>query len=295
MNLRQIEIFQAVMESGSVTGAARLLNISQPSVSKMLKHLETRLGLVLFKRIGGRIVPTPEAQALHFEVERVYTGLRSIQKIAEEMRQGKTGNLAVAATAALGQDFMPRTLAAFLAEAPNVHASLLVRRVPEVEELVLSQQVDMALVLFPSGSPAMSCRTIAIGHMVCVVPQDHPLAGAEAVGVREIERYPLISFDTMQPFGRLIANFFHNAGHQFRLSTHVELCSAACALVRAGAGIAIVDEFTVPAFPELRAVPLYPPLKFAVSLLKPSHRPMSIVAEGFLRHLDKALVGRVLS
>ena len=59
MNLRQIEIFRAVMSAGSITGAARLLHVSQPSVSRMVRHLELQLGVALFERRNGRLFATP--------------------------------------------------------------------------------------------------------------------------------------------------------------------------------------------------------------------------------------------
>ncbi len=77
MNLRHLEVFYAVMSAGSVSEAARRLNVSQPAVSNMLKHAESTLGVApLFERVGGRLKPTPEAQALLPEAASVFTDLR---------------------------------------------------------------------------------------------------------------------------------------------------------------------------------------------------------------------------
>lgn len=75
MNLRQCEVFRAVMEAGTVTEAAHRLRISQPAVSKMLAQLERDLGLRVFLRQRRRLVPTPEGRALHQEVQRAFVGL----------------------------------------------------------------------------------------------------------------------------------------------------------------------------------------------------------------------------
>jgi len=64
MRLRQIEVFHAIYTSGSMTNAARLLNVSQPSVSKVLAHAEQQLGYALFDRVKGKLVATPEADRL---------------------------------------------------------------------------------------------------------------------------------------------------------------------------------------------------------------------------------------
>src|SRR3546814_12433328 len=81
MNLRQIEIFHAVYTNGSVSAAARALNVSQPSVSKTLRHAESTLGFRLFERTRGRLVATDDAHALFAEV-------REIQERVPALREG---------------------------------------------------------------------------------------------------------------------------------------------------------------------------------------------------------------
>jgi DNA-binding transcriptional LysR family regulator len=72
MNFRQIEVFHAVHTSGSITAAARVLHVSQPSVSKILQHTEDQLGFPLFRRLKGRLMPTDEAHLLFREMDEVY-------------------------------------------------------------------------------------------------------------------------------------------------------------------------------------------------------------------------------
>jgi DNA-binding transcriptional LysR family regulator len=72
LNFRQIDAFRSVMVSGSVVGAAKLLNVTQPGVSRTIATLEMRLGYELFVRRGRRLLPTAEAEALYREVEQVY-------------------------------------------------------------------------------------------------------------------------------------------------------------------------------------------------------------------------------
>ncbi|MBL8669235.1 MAG: LysR family transcriptional regulator, partial [Alphaproteobacteria bacterium] len=79
MNLRQLEIFRAVMLAGTATAAARQLGIAQPAVSKHLRQMEARLGLALFDRAGKRLVPTADARALLDHAERLFAGLEQVQ------------------------------------------------------------------------------------------------------------------------------------------------------------------------------------------------------------------------
>ena len=72
MNARQIEVFRTIMRLGTLTGAAQALNVSQPALSQLLLHAEDRLGYKLFRRLRGRLVPTPEALQLYPEAERLH-------------------------------------------------------------------------------------------------------------------------------------------------------------------------------------------------------------------------------
>src|SRR3546814_17260281 len=77
LNLRQIEVFRAVMSTGSISGASKVLHVSQPAVSRLLSYTETRVGFPLFERIKGRLYATPEAKRLFREVDRKSTRLNS--------------------------------------------------------------------------------------------------------------------------------------------------------------------------------------------------------------------------
>jgi DNA-binding transcriptional LysR family regulator len=107
MRIRQIEAFHAIYVNGSISGAARALNVSQPSLTKVLKHAEDQLGFALFRRIKGRLVPTDEAHVLFREVNEVHERLASLRKTARNLRSGGGGHLSVAVLPALGLGIAP--------------------------------------------------------------------------------------------------------------------------------------------------------------------------------------------
>ena len=88
MNLRQIEMFRAIMVTGSISGAARLLSVSQPAISRLLAYTEDRLGIALFERVKGRVQPTPEARQLFVGVDQVHQEVTRVNELAEELRRG---------------------------------------------------------------------------------------------------------------------------------------------------------------------------------------------------------------
>ena len=92
MNLRQIEVFRAIMLTGSISGASKLLFVSQPAISRLMAHTEQRLGLTLFVRAKGRLHPTPEARRLLGEVNAVYDGVERVNGVAEDLMANRTGS-----------------------------------------------------------------------------------------------------------------------------------------------------------------------------------------------------------
>ena len=100
MRLRQIEVFHAVYSSGSITGAAALLNVSQPSVSKVLAHAEQQLGYLLFDRVKGKLIPTPEAHQLFVHVKAVYKDINRLRHVATNIKTAGAGRIRVAGTPA---------------------------------------------------------------------------------------------------------------------------------------------------------------------------------------------------
>lgn len=83
-----MEVFRAVMLTGSISGAAKMLYVSQPAVSKLITYIESRLAYRLFQRINNRLVPTAEAVTLYREVERVYQAALAVNECALALATG---------------------------------------------------------------------------------------------------------------------------------------------------------------------------------------------------------------
>src|SRR6185369_4448873 len=124
MNLRQIETFRAAVEEGSFSGAAKRLQVSQPTISKVIDSLERSLGYALFRREGRRVLPTVKAMALYREVVSAWRGLDRLSTVAQTLREPVAGRLVVGANPSLSGGFIQKIIARFLATRPNVEVSL---------------------------------------------------------------------------------------------------------------------------------------------------------------------------
>ncbi|TMV52617.1 LysR family transcriptional regulator, partial [Thioclava sp. BHET1] len=120
MRARQLEVFTAVMRAGTVTGAARMLNISQPALSQILIHAEDELGFKLFSREKGRLHPTPEALELYPEAERIFGSLEGLRRKTDDLRLGRAGLVRIGASAPPAMALLPRVLTAFRAAHPDI-------------------------------------------------------------------------------------------------------------------------------------------------------------------------------
>ena len=135
MNLRQVEVFRVVMTNGTTARAAEVLHVSQPAVSQ---ELERSLGFDLFRRIKGRLQPTPEGQLFFREVEQAFIGLTHLRGAAARIRDYGSGELRIACLSALSTNVLPRALRAFMTKHPNIAITFQARMSSNVRDLVAS-------------------------------------------------------------------------------------------------------------------------------------------------------------
>ena len=146
MNLSQLNVFREIMNTGSISQAARNLGRTQPAVSLALKALEDDLGLKLFERRGRRLSPAPEAQYLLSEATGVLDRLAQVSRAMQSMRTAESGKLSLAAMPGTATMVFPRFVSGVLARSPNVTVSLLTRSSTQIRELGRSQSIDFGMV-----------------------------------------------------------------------------------------------------------------------------------------------------
>ncbi|WP_053244483.1 LysR family transcriptional regulator [Achromobacter sp. DMS1] len=184
MNLRQLEVFHAIIKAGSVTGAARDLCVTQPAVSAVLKHTEQQLRMKLFERIGGRLHPTPEALALLPDVNDIFGRVQAVQRVAQELRDGRAGQLVVATSPTLVNALLPEAVAALRKLSPQLGIYVRSLPTPLAIDRVSRREADMGVVYAPVEDPAVDTTPLAKSEIACVVRKDHPLASRRHVDAR---------------------------------------------------------------------------------------------------------------
>ncbi|MEO3471975.1 LysR substrate-binding domain-containing protein [Roseomonas sp. CAU 1739] len=242
---RMVEAFRAVMQSGSVTRAAGMLNISQPSVSRLLADLETGLGLRLFERRGTRLNATTDGVELYDEVERSFLGLARVLDTAEQIRTRHSGVLTVATIPALGNTLLPEVLKGLqvLPDAPLVRLHI----VPSQQALgmLAQRRCDIA---FASIAPAPEIgRQVAAFPMYgrVILPASHRLAGIPHKLTPDIlSDEPMVALAAHSLMRIETEQVFAQRGTPFRVAIETMQAFSAAQLVQAGFGWAIVDPMT---------------------------------------------------
>jgi len=291
LNLRQIEVFRAVMITSSISGASQLLFVSQPAVSRLLSHTEARVGFALFERIKGRLYATPEAKKLFREVEHVYAGVQRVNELARDLRENREGILNIVSSPSIGQMVIPQAVGAFRAKHPNVKITFQYLGYGPLIERVLNHQADIAVTILPVEHPNLEMTMLGTGRLVCICPYNHPLSRRATLSVADLLPYPLISYDRASPFGKMVGDLFEAAGETARPAMEVGSPQNACSLVQAGAGIALVDEFSVRSWPSSQLVvrPVLGTPTLQANLVHQRFEPMSQLAQSFVKVLRELM------
>jgi DNA-binding transcriptional LysR family regulator len=290
MNARQLEIFHAVMRSGTVTGAAAFLGISQPAVSKAIHLAERRLGFRLLRPIKGRLYPTPEAERLLPDADRIIRDIAAFQRLTGEVKAGGAGLVRVAASSTSATALMPMAAARFRRTHPSVRISSHLLPARNVAEAVIAGEVDFGLALSPVQLPGLAVRSLGAPRMICVAPKDHPLLDRAAVTPADLAHHPLISFGAETYFGQMLDQAFEAAGLKREIELQVTMSIVAASHVLHSGGVAVVDSFIRHlGLAGLGWRPFRPVLRLPVTLMTQAHHPLSRLSAALVDTVEQVL------
>lgn len=285
--LRHMEVFRAVMLTGSTSGAAQLLFVSQPAVSRLLAYTEQSLGLKLFEREKGKLIPTAEARLLFLEVDSLYERAVQVDDFARHLTTQPQGVLSLCTSPSLALNFIPPVVAQWREAWPQVRLKYRTTLIADMPNELLGRKAEVAISVLPLEHPNLVIEPFVAGRMVCIVPEGHVLAQTDSVGLAQIAAHPLILYSRHIPFGQLVAGAFQRAGVEWESAVDIERAENACALVRAGVGVAIVDEFSVggAGWPGLRVLRIHEDIPLTLSIVRSRFEQSSRLTLEFVRLL----------
>lgn len=295
MNLRQLEIFRAMMRCRTTVGAAEELAMSQSAVSNAIRHMEDQLGFSLFERVSNRLVPTDEAHLLLEEAEPLFLHQRAVAERAADLKAGRAGRVRVVATAELSESLLPPIIPRFLAGRPGVHVSLDTRPLVSVLEAVETGLADIGVAMEADGRHGLDLKPVAELAAVTICRADDPLATLPFVTPTDLAQVPLIAPRPDNRIGLLIAEAFRRAAVPYQPTIDVRFLNVAARLVQEGCGAAVIDEITASAgrLDALAVRPFQPDIRLRLQAVLPRGRALSRLTRDFLTVLESETRSRL--
>ena len=258
MNVKALRAFRAVVTEGSVIAASRVMNLSQPAVSRLLAQLEAELKLTLFERTRQRLVLTEEGRAFLSEAGRILANLDEIPRIAAEIRASRTRRLHVVT--------MPRTARSVVCPAvvrltrrhPDVQVSIDLRARREIALWLGGKEYDIGFGGLPIPHHALRSVVLVRTRLEVLMPKGHRLERRDVLSIEDLVGEPII----VQPPGLLLRRhtdeFFSSRDIEPPYSLVTSSSQMQCQLVAHGAGLTVIDRLSAANFLSEGAVSIRP-------------------------------------
>jgi DNA-binding transcriptional LysR family regulator len=288
-NLKSLECFRAIIDTGSATAAATQLGLTQPAVSRLLSQLEQRIGFVLFQRRKGRLLPTGEALALYQEVDIALQSVDRVSQLARNLQDADYGELTIVSPPSFAHGVLSGVIADFIERYPRLRVSLDSSSVETARDMVALRAVDCGFVKLPLDYPGIDCRTLVRSGTVCALPEDHRLCRQRTVSARSLRGEPLVLLGKGRASRAQIDEAFRKAGAEMKVRIETHTVGSACAFARRGVGIAIINELLALPYSgkglELRR--FSPNIKHEYAFMTSSAAPMNRVTQRFYDHCSE--------
>ncbi|MEM9016492.1 MAG: LysR substrate-binding domain-containing protein [Verrucomicrobiota bacterium] len=245
-SLRELECFVAVAEELSFTRAAERLRLAQPPLSRHIRNLEEKLGVVLFERSRRGVRVTEAGRAFREETAEILVRLRRAGEQARRAAMGETGRLEVGFVSAVLSPELVRVFSQYRQENPTVQLNLHDRLPVDQLTAIGTGELDLGFIgVLPERLPEGVESVPWIDEPLMVfLPPDHPLAGAKSVQVSQLASDPfvMIASEAAPAFVAGVREICQDARFRPRVVQEARRAQAVAAMTVVGAGVAILPE-----------------------------------------------------
>ncbi len=288
-DLDLLVVLAVIARERSFTRAAKVLGVSQPSISARVRRLEARVAEPVFERLGRGVRLTPTGEALLPAAERALALAQEADQLWTGLGTESRGFVRLAASTTIAGYVLPAAVARFQREHPGVELEVQVGNTAHVSRLVEAGELAWGLVEGPVDTTTLVARTFLEDEMILVVPVRHPWARRRQVAPAELEQAEFLAREAGSGTGAIYEAVLAAQGVRLRPRIRIAHSRAIVASVAAGAGVAIVSALVARPFVEARRVVHVPIDGVAIRRAFSSiHRPGRTLA-GLDRRLLQAL------
>ncbi|WP_276352864.1 LysR family transcriptional regulator [Cohnella caldifontis] len=242
MELVQMQYFAAVAELQHVTKAAEKLNITQPALSHSIARLEEELGVPLFERSGRNVQLNRYGMLFAKTVRNVLAEVERGKREIAELAHPETGTVYLAFLNILGASTVPRLIHAFRERFPGIRFELEQGNQQHIQTLLESGRCDMALLSPKSGMVGNRWVPLFQRKLFAVVPDSHPLAAREEIGMADLDGEPFVGHKTICGFRKLVDQLFLDTGFRPDVRYEAEDLQTVAGFVSQGLGVSILPD-----------------------------------------------------
>lgn len=287
MNLRQLQAFVAVIETGLISQAARKIGVNQPAVSKMIQAIESEIGVDLFIREKGRLRARPEAYYLENVAKNIFGQLNDASQFLRDYGNSEVGELRVMSIPGPTLFFIPSVISNFVLAHKKVKASLYAWTSAQVISWIANHQMGIGLAEWYEPHSAVQFHPIAL-KCLCALPRNHPLAEYDVITPELLSDVPLATMHTAHPLYLEIKRVFRREHRTMNVKFHSDLFIPTYTFIENNGVVNIVDPISASSYrqysrgsSDITFRPFEPELLLHLSVASPAHTPLSRTASSF--------------
>lgn len=286
INIKSLEAFKAIIQTGSATAAAKQLGLTQPAISRLLALLEEHVGFQLFYREKGRLIPSDEALALIKEVELTLTSVERISLLAQNIFKSNLGLLKIVAPNSFIAGPLANVVAGFIKEHPQVNISLDTNTPELAREIVARRSADCGFIQLPENHPGLVSESIITSGTVCAISKNHRLATFKKIQPSDLQNESLILLGKGRYSRQQIESIFRQKNIRMSIKIETHTVAIACTFAKKNVGIAIVNELLAKQYEAdgLVLVPFSPKIKHEYGFITSAHAPMNRLTQSFYHY-----------
>ena len=243
----RLRVFRSVARHLNFRIAAEELLLTQSAVTQQIKALESELDVPLFDRGGGRVSLTPAGASLLPFAERLAALAEEAREAVAAAAGDHAGRLALGASQTIGQYLLPKLIAGFLQENPNVQISVMGGNTQTILEALVEHRVQLCLIEGPAMRRDVQVEPFMEDHMVCVVPSGHEWAD-EQIDLQQLAQASMVTRELGSGSRRIVEQALQQAGvevKKLRIAMTFDSTEGLLSAVEAGLGIAFVSRWAV--------------------------------------------------